>query len=56
LKQIDRYAKDIFGKLDNMFPNLAPATSSSSANNYNYNEMLKNAKDDNYYLVIVVLQ
>jgi hypothetical protein len=33
-----------------MFPNLAPpATSPSSAYN-NYNEMLKNAKDDNYYL------
>ena len=48
------HVKDIFGKLDNMFPNLAPSSSAtnltSTANNCNYNEFLKNAKDDNYYL------
>jgi hypothetical protein len=51
LKEIDRYAKDIFGKLDNMFPDLShttPTTTTSST--ANYNEILKNAEDDNYYL------
>jgi len=47
MKQIDRYAKDISEKIDSMFPTISPPTS-STANNYN--EMLKNAKDDNYYL------
>jgi hypothetical protein len=49
LKEIDRYAKDIFGKLDSMFPNLSPPTTSPPTAN-NYNDLLKNAKDDNYYL------
>jgi hypothetical protein len=49
MKQIDRSVKDIFGKLDNMFPNLAaPAITNPTTNNYK--EFLKNAKDDNYYL------
>ena len=53
MKQIDRYAKDISEKLDSMFPNLAPspsATRPNANNNNNYSELLKNAKDDNYYL------
>jgi hypothetical protein len=56
LKAIDKYAKDISKKLDNMFPNLAdPSPSSANITNVldatNYNEFLKiNAKDDSYYL------
>ena len=48
MKQIDRYAKDISEKLDTMFPTIPPPTSSTANNNYS--ELLKNAKDDNYYL------
>lgn len=48
MKQIDRSVKDIFEKLDSMFPDLPPLTTTSpTANN---NEILKNAQDDKYYL------
>ena len=45
MKLIDRSAKDIFDKLDNIFPNLSFSATNSSitANNntINYNEWLK---------------
>jgi hypothetical protein len=57
LKAIDKYAKDISKKLDSMFPNLAPSTTNPSSaiptnvlDATNYNQFLKNVKDDNYYL------
>jgi hypothetical protein len=37
MKQIDRSVKDIFGKLDNMFPNLSSHTTTSSTANNNNN-------------------
>jgi hypothetical protein len=56
LKAIDKYAKDISDKLDSMFPNaVASLTDGINGSDGNkkyssYNEMLKDAEDDDYYL------